>query len=750
MATKLKSINNKFLNILLVVLLTCALTTAILSAKELRGNWIYASDKSIYLDSGFSGNLSHYSYLVSDFARYYKSEEYINDKNNITDGDRQVCKNEIEKKKSEEIEKLRETILYTNDSDESQDAKQKKFDEESAKVKEKYTMTDEQMIDYILNRKKNSYATLVSEIESYKNFKHMAYDKVTNKWYGATGINFEDAIKSSSFAIEIEMWDTGDVVNNVYISGKKYTKLENIHKYGNSSYGSKYGSGGDSYFGDSTYSNNGGYPIKIYVWMPKGVVTGGPIASVVDNIKENTKLFFRNCIVFGLALIISIVLMYSIARVNERLDINKWLYSKIRKLATEYKIGMLLINYIVWHMVIHYIYWSSGYVSFISVYNFINTFILVFISYFIVHVLITDYKEKNLFTNNVSTKLINGFKEGSQRGSIFRTIIWYIFLYGVIGFGLLAIAIISGGVLFPICFIVGIVMTFGIVILGIRKLSYLNKIIVGAKNVAEGRLNAPIEEKGHGHFTGLAHNINHIKDGLRMSIQNEVKSEKMKTELITNVSHDLKTPLTSIINYIDLLKREELQPEAARDYVEVLDNKAQRLRSLIEDLFEASKATSGSLQLNLEKIDIVQLLMQALGENNEKFEETNLELRTNLPEYKIFVNGDGRRLYRIFENLITNISKYSLNNSRVYVDVTTVDDNVKIVMKNVSYYELTFNPNEITERFKRGDESRTTEGSGLGLAIVKGLVQRHGGQFRVEVDGDLFKSIITLKKLQED
>ena len=220
----------------------------------------------------------------------------------------------------------------------------------------------------------------------------------------------------------------------------------------------------------------------------------------------------------------------------------------------------------------------------------------------------------------------------------------------------------------------------------------------------------------------------------------------MKTELITNVSHDLKTPLTSIINYIDLLKRENIEPESARDYVNILDKKSQRLKVLIEDLFEASKAASGAMELNISKLDIGQLLRQALGENDERFNEKQLEVKLNIPDEKIFINGDGKRLYRVFENLISNAVKYSLSNTRVYIDMSKNEENeVTIVMKNISAYELNFDVNEITNRFKRGDSSRSTDGSGLGLAIAKSIVELHGGKFNIEIDGDLFKSIIVLK-----
>lgn len=253
--------------------------------------------------------------------------------------------------------------------------------------------------------------------------------------------------------------------------------------------------------------------------------------------------------------------------------------------------------------------------------------------------------------------------------------------------------------------------------------------------------------KGRGHLRELAHDINNIRDGLRKSIESEMKSENMKTELITNVSHDLKTPLTSIINYIDLLKRENIESETAKDYINILDKKSQRLKVLIDDLFEASKATSGAMELNITKIDIVQLLKQSLGENDERFKNSNLSVKLDIPDTKIFINGDGQRLYRVFENLISNIVKYSLSNTRVYIQMYVDDENkVVIIMRNISAYELDFCANEITNRFKRGDSSRSTEGSGLGLAIAKSIVELHGGKFNIEVDGDLFKSIIRLNQ----
>lgn len=277
----------------------------------------------------------------------------------------------------------------------------------------------------------------------------------------------------------------------------------------------------------------------------------------------------------------------------------------------------------------------------------------------------------------------------------------------------------------------------------LKKLWYLSYIMDGTQRIKNGDIHHKLKLIGEDNFTTLADNINNIRDGLDKAIDNQLKSERMKSELITNVSHDLKTPLTSIINYVELIKKEEnISPGYLKDYVNVLDSKSKRLKILIEDLFEASKASSGNIELNMEKIDLTQLLRQSIGEMEEKLSEASLDLKINMTEEKTYVRADGRRLYRVLENLLINISKYSLPNTRVYIDIIEEDNKVKLTMKNISSYELNFDPEEIMERFKRADDSRNTEGSGLGLAIARDLVNLQGGTFSIDIDGDLFKSIV--------
>ncbi len=224
------------------------------------------------------------------------------------------------------------------------------------------------------------------------------------------------------------------------------------------------------------------------------------------------------------------------------------------------------------------------------------------------------------------------------------------------------------------------------------------------------------------------------------AIQKGIQSERLKTELITNVSHDIKTPLTSIINYIDLLKQENIENTKAKEYIGILENKSQRLKKLTEDLVEASKASSGNIKLNIEKINLDELMNQSIGEFEDKFKSKGLNIIKNTEDKNICINADNRYMYRIIENLFVNITKYALENSRVYIDITNLQNKkVKIEIKNISKEKLNISTDELMQRFVRGDKSRTTEGSGLGLSISKSLTELQKGSFNINIDGDLFK-----------
>lgn len=281
--------------------------------------------------------------------------------------------------------------------------------------------------------------------------------------------------------------------------------------------------------------------------------------------------------------------------------------------------------------------------------------------------------------------------------------------------------------------------------LAIKEVKKFNEIKEGVEIIRNGDIHHTIDIQGEGELATLAANINGITDGLKEAVNNELKSQRLKNELITNVSHDIRTPLTSIITYVDLLKTEKEQSKLT-EYIEILDQKSQRLKTLTDDLFEAAKASSGSIPVNYEKIDIISLITQGLGELNDKIENLQLEFKTNYPKDKVYITADGKLLWRAIENLLSNIFKYALKGSRVYVDIEDLGNEVMLTIKNISAYELNISADELMERFKRGDESRNSQGSGLGLSIAKSLIDSQKGSFHIEIDGDLFKAIIKMSK----
>ncbi|WP_418482370.1 sensor histidine kinase [Frisingicoccus sp.] len=239
--------------------------------------------------------------------------------------------------------------------------------------------------------------------------------------------------------------------------------------------------------------------------------------------------------------------------------------------------------------------------------------------------------------------------------------------------------------------------------------------------------------------------LTHVFENLSDSVKRQVQSEKMKMDLITNVSHDLKTPLTSIIGYVDLLKKTELSDEA-RDYVEILSQKSERLKKMIQDVFEISKATSGNMEIHPETVDICMLMRQTLGDMEDRIGASKRTIRKTLSAEPLYVVSDGQKLYRVYQNLIENALKYSLEGSRIFIDAFGDDRTVTTIIKNTSSYEMNFDEETITERFARGDVNRTTEGHGLGLAIVKSFVEACGGKFHIDIDGDLFKAVVTFPR----
>ena len=305
-----------------------------------------------------------------------------------------------------------------------------------------------------------------------------------------------------------------------------------------------------------------------------------------------------------------------------------------------------------------------------------------------------------------------------------------------------AVFLDSGLLFFGFSFLVDLL----ILGLGITKAYHQEQILKGLKEISGGNLQYKIPlDKLSGNNKRIAEYINNIGSGLDAAVENSVKNERMKTELITNVSHDLKTPLTSIISYIDLLKRENFTDPKVLEYLDILEAKAARLKVLTEDVVEASKASTGNLTLNMTNLDFVEMLHQVIGEFEERFEEHHLTMMVHFPDEPSVICADGQRMWRVLENIFGNVTKYAMEKTRVYAEVQNARNQVIFSLKNISAQPLNFAAEELTERFVRGDVARNTEGSGLGLSIAKSLTELQGGKFQLYLDGDLFKVTITFQ-----
>ena len=357
--------------------------------------------------------------------------------------------------------------------------------------------------------------------------------------------------------------------------------------------------------------------------------------------------------------------------------------------------------------------------------------------YFILSI-VRDIKAGRFFENSLILKIASllwqGLKAVYYGGSLMRKVVLIT----------LGICLVSS------TFVLAPVVAVAIIVIAPKWVKRFEEVKKGVDEVKNGNLEYQIPGGGAGELDLLAQGINEISQASNIAIQNELKNQRMKTDLISNVSHDLKTPLTSIITYIDLMKTEGLEHPEAPKYLEILDQKSMRLKKLTEDLFDAAKASSGAIPVKFEKVDLLSLINQGLGEMSDRIESLNLEFKVNSEKERYFVRADGQLLWRVMENLLGNIFKYAQEGSRVYFNLTEREEiggrlMTVLEIKNISKDELNINADELMERFKRGDESRTTEGSGLGLAIAKDLVRLQNGRFEITIDGDLFKATVILE-----
>ncbi len=354
-------------------------------------------------------------------------------------------------------------------------------------------------------------------------------------------------------------------------------------------------------------------------------------------------------------------------------------------------------------------------------------------------------KPKTFWKRFISYKVIKWFyhkirkfiSEMEQKTSSSKKVFWY--YWGFVAVSVILATMIGTGI--------SLILLGGFWLWVFYRLRRYNRqqgeIKEALQKIYEGKTDIYLDkEEMEGVLKEMTVYINDIAGGFSNAIEESLQSERLKTELITNVSHDIKTPLTSIINYVDLLKKEEIPNEKVKEYIDILDKKSYRLKKLTEDLVEASKVSSGNVKLNIEKINLKELIHQSIGEFKDRLEEKNLQIEISMPEEDIKIQADNRYMYRVIENLLSNITKYALDGSRVYIDMKREKNKVEVSIKNISKDKLNISSDELMQRFVRGDKSRYTEGSGLGLSIAKSLIELQGGEFTIHIDGDLFKVVM--------
>lgn len=756
MAIKLKG--SKKVGIICIILLVSSILVGGYAILDIKFNGYYL-DKDNYTETiEFKNIMAEYvEAITNSYIRYGESKS--SDKfNEVTENDLKAKRAEYEEKYTQGKEELNKALnngyIIHNDSDVNYEVmgigNVKGYFDGLDKLEATYKIDDENLKKVILDERRVQYNSYETCIEQYKNLQYVLYE---NNNVVKTNIEEEylydsslkDIISSSQFYLILDGTKIGNLFQNV-----KGTFSPDYFIYYTKS-----------------YEDIKNYKLKFMLFVPKDLYYDDMIKIYSNKFTMQHDKYKKECIVIAIAVFISLVSFAYIMKFRKKVFIKsnnaykeKLTYRLYKKLWLEIKIILILIDSLILFVLF------DGFESMIRYGSYGEKLIYligIFVSYIIsletYKTLLKEIDEKGLKSIIKETSLLYKFylliketfiiKSVGGKIAIFSvaTIVFIFdimvttviintnYIYNVMAFSI----ILLGGVY--------VFLYMGTVAyIGFKFVGSFNKIVLGAHKISQGDLNYQIEGSSIAVLDVLAKDINNMRSGLGNAIQNEVKSERMKTELITNVSHDLKTPLTSIINYVDLIKKGDFTKEEIEDYIKIIDRKSQRLKVLIEDLFEASSAASGEMELNIEKLDIIALLKQSIAEFEEKIKISKLDFRINIPNEKVYVMVDGKRTWRIFENQISNILKYSLDNTRVYINLEESEDRIIIIFKNISAYEIDFNEDEITERFKRGDQSRHTEGSGLGLAISKGLTELQDGLFKIKVDGDLFKVEIQLKK----
>ncbi|NFU26124.1 sensor histidine kinase [Clostridium botulinum] len=714
---------NKFIYIICFIVGIYMLSLSVLTSYDLIKNRQCLVKDPYFSSKEFDEEIQSYCNNLYNFHITYKNFDQKVAESRVTKEDISTLKSFYENNiLNSQITIKDEYNNFLSEADQSGDKNKlakltQQRDEKLKEVEKENTKTEAELKKEIALWSYNDYKNIEKALESKKEIKYYIINRGTKEVYTnlKPKTNLDNYIKNNSI-YSISFPSKSDKIKNFLLT----RDLLNSFNW-------------EGYIIITKNLNSNGYILKNYNYYN----------SIRDRlIKEIT---------IGISsLIIGIFILILFKKRN---CLNSLILDKINKTYNNIPLDLKLFIFILYTAIMgSYLINLSFFYKPLGINHFvIITLVSLYILYLIFNVkyAIELKKDKNKFLiqckGSFINKLLNAFINSNLNKNIKLKIILIMILSALLGVFILLVL-----VLFLHDTVIASILTIIYIILLIRylfkKANYLNEILKATKDTIHGNLVYVLKENDRGILGKIAHNINNMKEGYKKSLEEQIKSERLKTELITNVSHDLKTPLTSIINYIDLLKKEDLSKDEINGYISVLDRKSKRLKSLIEDLFEASKMSSGAVELNIEKINVTALLKQSIAEFEEKITKSSLELKFKYDNNKTYANLDGKKTWRVFENLINNIIKYSQPNTRVYIDLIETNTKIIITMKNISRYEMDFSADEIFERFKRGDKARNTDGSGLGLAIAKSISELQGGSLNIIIDGDLFKVIVEFNK----
>ena len=610
----------------------------------------------------------------------------------------------------------------------------KNFDDDKF-VEEKIRKEKSKLIDSYLSNEGEYYKGVGTLPISYE-----FEDTETGEMYSSGSVQVPAAYKKT-FSEEKGLYKTGSIFSDINFDYES-SEVEDFN-----------GDSVMSYYDVSAHDLKKliGDPVRTFtgtVIIPESAMTEGALGSDVSRFTKIKYVFY---FVWIIGLLVGVALVTKFRFKKEWVTENRFA-DRYRKLKIDTRVGFLIISlYIVFNQLLgmtdlFQILLSNQGAQLFVVRNCLMLIIVMMLTLFQLVNFIEQLKDKGVLEQEIADSYTAKAWHAAQEMFLKKSIgvQTFIMLIGFFLAGIGLVAVAFNGVLLIVYIPAVLFLGLPALYILLRRTAYLNRIIISTEKMAQGRYHEEIKIEGKSPLADHARNLNNLREGVRTSMTEQAKSERLKTELITNVSHDLRTPLTSIITYTDLLKAQDLSDEDRLKYVDILDKKSQRLKTLIEDLFEVSKMASGNMELNKQRIDLTQLLQQALAEQEEEISKTELDLRLNFPDTPLVAYVDGKRWWRVLDNLILNALKYSMPGTRVYLTLQQVGDQAQFVLKNVSQYELNENGDELFERFKRADTSRHTDGSGLGLAIAQSIVDMHEGKMDIEVDGDLFKVTVEI------